>query len=405
MKRLFSWHTIFLVMLLAISVQGCLGIGDNTSNQNFKPVNAGNGQNLQVNTSNQALFKGKIYFTQRRNLFVIDGARNFHRLTSGSDVRDPAVSPNGKWIAFVVRHKYASDLVYMSTNGGRWTTLRSGSGQYIPNPPFAPNSTYRWYAQPAWGTDSTHLLFLCDLEKLNWFSATGEDAPLLDLQVYSISKNNPSHVQDVAYGDYGDGGDRDPSYRPGPGHTNQIVYTHYTYDKTETQQVIQIFLEDATMIANHPNAGYHPGTAGSGYDPAVPITPYSTSVANLEPAFSPDGNYLAYIRRIDPSHMGLYVMPVAENVTSNPNNSAVQKRALQPYQKSSLIVSGQYVSQPVWSPDGKQIAYLSYNNNEFDIWLANVSIDAKTGAYHMTGSPVPLTNGGVDADSRPFWTA
>jgi Tol biopolymer transport system component len=121
------------------------------------------------------------------------------------------------------------------------------------------------------------------------------------------------------------------------------------------------------------------------------------------PAFSPDGNNLAYIRRIDANHMGLYVMQVLDGLTSNPNNPDIQKKALQPYQKSSLIVEGQFLSQPVWSPDGKQIAYLSYNNNTFDIWLANVNVDRKTGAYKMTGSPVQLTDGGVDADSRPFW--
>jgi Tol biopolymer transport system component len=93
------------------------------------------------------------------------------------------------------------------------------------------------------------------------------------------------------------------------------------------------------------------------------------------------------------------------NVTANPNDPTAIKAALAPYAKSSLIVSGQFISQPVWSPDGKQIAYLSYNNSEFDIWLANVSIDAKTSAYKMNGSPVQLTQGGVDADSRPFWTA
>lgn len=404
MKKYISWHTLFLVVLLALSVQGCLGIGDNTSNnQDFKPVNTGSGHNLQVNTSDQALFKGKIYFTQGRNLLVIDGSHNVRQLTHGYDVRDPAISPDGKWVAFVIRYKYSALLVYMPTSSTHWTILRDGSGKYTPNPGYAPKSSHHWYAQPAWSLDSTHLLFLSDLEKEDWYNETGQNAPLLDMQVFSIAINDPSHIQDIAYADFGAGGDRDPSYRPGSGHDNQIAYTHYTYDKSETKQIIQIYLEDATMLAKHPNL-YHPGTAGSGYDPGVPLTPAIPDLGNMMPAFSPDGNSLAYIRRIDPSNMGLYAMSVSDGVTSTPNDKATEQRALQPYQKSSLIVKGQYVSQPVWSPDGKQLAYLYYANNEFNIWLANVTTDPKTGAYVIKGSPVPLTSGGIDADSRPFWT-
>ncbi len=413
-KKYMPWHGFFLLVVLALSVQGCLGIGGNSSgnNQNFKSVTTNNGQTLQVNTSNSALFKGKIYFTQNRILYVMDGSRNVRALMPNKfDVRDPSVSPDGKWLAFIIRYKYSSDLVTMPVNSTHWTVLQTGSGKYVPNYPFdTPKSRAYWYAQPSWAADSTHLIFLSDREKEDWYSATGQNAPLLDPMVFSTSRVDPAwrsdHSQDVAYADYGDGGDRDPSFRPGPGHNhNEIIYTHYTYDKSQTRQVIQLYLEDSTVIRNHPYAGYHPGTAGSGYDPAVPLTPAIPDLANMMPSWSPDGNSLAYTRRIDASHMGLYVMPVLDGLTGNPNDHNVQAKALQPYKKSSLIVSGQYVSNPVWSPDGKQLAYLYYANNELDIWIGNVSVDPNTGAYTMKGSPVPLTSGGVDGDSRPFWAA
>ena len=400
MQKYIPWRTFFLLMLVALSVQSCLGIGGNTPS-NFKNVNTGHGQ-IQVNTGSGALFKGKIYFTQNRVLLSIDGARNVKILTpTKEDVRNPAVSPDGKWLAFIVRYKYSSDLVYMPVTGGHWTILRTGTGQYKPNPPYpAPISTHKWYAEPYWAADSNHLLFLSDFEKLT--VNPGVDSQLLDLQVFSITKNNPSQAQAVAYAAYGDGGDNDPSYRPGPGHENQVVFTRFQYDKSQTQQVIQIYLVDANYIVTHPNAGYQPGVNLS--DPAVALTPYTTSVANMEPAFSPDGTNLAYVRRIDATHMGIFVMPVANNITSNPTSPTVQKTALADYAQSHLLVSGQFVSQPVWSPDGKQIAYLYYANNEFNIWLANVAMNPKTGSYTMQGSPVSLTAGGVDADSRPFWT-
>ena len=56
LKKYMPWHTFFLLVLVALSIQGCLGIGGNsgTGNQNFKSVNTNNGQTLQVNTSNSA---------------------------------------------------------------------------------------------------------------------------------------------------------------------------------------------------------------------------------------------------------------------------------------------------------------------------------------------------------------
>jgi Tol biopolymer transport system component len=105
--------------------------------------------------------------------------------------------------------------------------------------------------------------------------------------------------------------------------------------------------------------------------------------------------------------MGLYIMPVADGLTGELRPTPdIEQKALAPYQKSSLIVTSLYVSQPIWSPDGKQIAYLTYSNNAFNIWLANLTVDPKTGAYTMKETPVQLTDAGghLNADSRPFWT-
>ncbi len=411
MKNRVSFRVAFLLVLVALAVQGCLGIGGSSNQGNFKPENTGNGQKISVNQATQAVFKGKIYFTQGRNLLVLDGSRTVKQLTHGEDVRDPAVSPDGKWIAFDVRYGDYANLVYMSVNGGPQHVIISGNGHYWTNSGGFPQDDFYWFGQPAW-SDNSHLAFLSDFQKnFDWAQLGGDfaSAPFVDMQIFSISithtnltgAEGKADSQIVAYADYGDGGDRDPMYRPG--HPSQIIYTHYTYDKTGTNQVIQLYLEDANAIAQHPTM-YSPGVEGSGLDPAVALTP--PNVECIEPAFSPNGNWIAYIRR-NPStnSMGLYVMPVPSgDLTSNPNSPTTQKAALASYPESSLIMQGQFIGQPVWSPDGKQIAFLSYNNNEFDIWLANVSLNAKTNQYAMQGSPIQLTQGGVDADSRPFWT-
>jgi dipeptidyl aminopeptidase/acylaminoacyl peptidase len=394
MKRYTPWGSFLLLFLLALSLQGCLGIGGNNQNGSTITTNS-NGNKVSIA---QNLFKGKIYFTIDHNLWVTDGNNTAHEIISGNNIHDPAISPDGKWIAFIVPHKNYSDLVARPVNGGSWHQLLTGTGHFYKDGEFIKN-TYHWFAQPAWSLDGSHLLFLSDLEKEDWYAATGINASLLDLQVFSIPFNNPSaKPQDVAYANFGDGGDRDPSYRPG--HPTEIVYTHYSYDiATRTQQVIQIYLEDATAIARHPGV-YHPGLPAN--DPGIAITDAKNQ--NLQPAFSPDGNAIAFVRRESSAQMGLYVMTVPEGVTANPGDPKVQQQALLPYKKASHILSGQYVSQPVWSPDGKQIAYLSYNNSTFDLWLANISYNAKTGVYSLQGSPVQLTTGGIDGDSRAFWT-
>ena len=390
------WFTFCLLLLVALSMQGCFGIGDNNSSSNPITTNS-NGNQVSVAPN---LFKGKIYLTIDHNLWVITGDSKATELLKDGDIYDPAVSPNGKWIAFVIRYKDYSNIAYMPANGGTGTRLLDGNGHFYTDSGF-PKDDYHWFVQPAWSPDSSHLLFLSDLQKdfvwanLNQLFKNGY---FLDLQVFSIPISNPTATpQALAYASFGDGGDRDPSYQPGHPGLNQIVYTHYAYDaKTGTQQVIQIYLADANAIANNP------GVYSPIFDSGVALTPPDTE--NLQPAFSPDGNAIAYVRRESTTSMGLYIMSVPEGVTANPNDQNSQKQALIPYSKSSHILSSQYVSEPIWSPDGKQIAFLEYTNSEFDLWLANIQYNAKTGAYSMQGTPVQLTTGGVDGSSRPFWT-
>jgi Tol biopolymer transport system component len=403
MKRYTRRETLVLLPLVALSVQGCLGIGDTTNNNanNFKTK--GNVGGKDIGISEAAPFKGKIYLTLGRNLFVLNDQLQLQQLTSNMDVRDPAVSPDGKQIAFAQRFKDYADLLVMPSSGGKPQRLLSGNGQYYPNGSLPPNTSYYWFGQPAWRDNKT-LAFVSDIAKLNTPAGSGIDAFLLDPQVFQVSLDNPqAKPQLVATAHYGDGGNRDPGFRPGQ--TNQITYTHYQYDVTGTHQIVQIELEDADAIANAPTGVYQAGA--NEVNPAVDLTPAANDLANMMPAWSPDGKFIAYVRRLTATSMGLYIMSApTTDVTKNPNDTATQQLALQPYAKSTQILASEFVSQPVWSPDGKQIAYYTYNENVFDLWLATVTKDAKTGQYKMKGAPQQLTHTGgkLDADSRPFWT-
>lgn len=389
---------------MTLSLQSCLGLGSP-----FKTIKTSQGSQIGVNDGNQAALHGKIYFTLDRNLYVLDGDKELRQLTKGVDVRDPAVSPDGSKIAFIIRYQNYSDLAVMPTAGGPWRVLISGAGQYVPNPPLTtPKSTALWFAQPAWSSDSQHLLVLSDYQKEYWNFGLDPaiiqyDSPILDLEVFSLSLNDPTDLQVVAYPVIGDGGLRDPSYRPG--HSDQILYTGYKYDaSTSTQQHIGLYMEDPGTIADNPGV-YHPGLPGNEYDPSVEITADQDGLMNLEPVFSPDGNTILYVRRNDSTHMSLYTMPVPNGITTNASAQAAEQTAMRAYNQSSLLKTSEYISQPIWSPDGKQILYMNFQDSSFDLWLANVT-KKSDGTYSIQGDPMQLTatSGHLDADSRPCWS-
>src|SRR5260221_8774698 len=170
-----------LLLLLALSVQGCLGIGNNSSSSSSNgPV----GNTITTNSSGnkvsvaQNLFKGKIYFTIDHNLWVTDGSSASRELIHGGNVYDPAVSPDGKWIAFTARFKDFTNLAAIPAGGGPVHILLSGGGHFYNDTGIIKN-TYHWFAQPAWSLDGTHLLFLSDLQKDFVWYTLGEFSRIL----------------------------------------------------------------------------------------------------------------------------------------------------------------------------------------------------------------------------------
>ena len=430
-KIAFSWRTLAMLVLVALSVQGCLGSGSGSPKGNFK--NLGGSSNLQVNSDTS--FDGSIYFTNNHNLFMIDGKGNSKQLSSGVTVQDPALSPNGKLLAFVIRYKNYSDLMMMSTSGG-WNsrkTILSGKGKFTD----LSNNSFYWFAQPSWAPDNEHLLFASDLQKeYYWNRNPGyndsdhfPDAPFLDLQIFDISiKNiptiasedtmqyesgaytNPAYAQNyaVAYATYGDGGDLNPQFRPGS--SKEFIFTHYQYDaSTGTKQQIQIAMGNTEAISKSDASTYNPNPKGdmqTGDQPAVALS--SPEKMNLMPSFSPDGSAIAFIQR-DPngvdSHLNIMSSPPSGVTNGNFHDASMKSAAIAPYNKTSVsLLTQQFISQPVWSPDGKQIAYLSYANETFDIWIVNVKLNPNSGRYEKVGDPMQVTNGGVDGDNRLVWS-
>ena len=393
MRKIHRAWGLLLLGLCAFALQGCFGIGE-PGTKNIGTGGSGNTVSVVQNT-----FKGKIYVTIGHNLYMIAGDGSSKQIVGGGNIYDPAVSPDGTRIAFIKRFKEYSELDEIAASGGKSRTLISGNGKFFPpNSKGFVHNSYHWFFEPAWSPDGTKLLFLSDLMKLDYaHQCTGQNTDLLDLQVFSMPWNNPAQVQPIAYASLGGGGDRDPSYRPG--NANQIVYTHYANIPSDgSRQVMQIMLADPRLVTEYPGQYCAGGT-----DSGIAIT--SQKDQDIQPAYAPDGQSLAYVKSENPTTNSIYIMPLPTNVTQNPNDPASEQRALLPYKQSSKLLTGTYVSRPTWSPDGKQIAYLFESNEELDLWVVNIIRNPQTGAYSVQGSSVQVTSGGVDGDSRFDWTS
>ncbi len=114
----------------------------------------------------------------------------------------------------------------------------------------------------------------------------------------------------------------------------------------------------------------------------------------LEPSWSPDGHFLAYVMRANGT-VSLVVTRVSDPAMGAPNFRDYMTA-------TTVLLSGAY-SYPVWSPDGKSLLYMQFKNNEYDLYLSPVTVTGTT--ISLQGNPIQLTQGGIDGDSRPSWTA
>jgi TolB protein len=122
--------------------------------------------------------------------------------------------------------------------------------------------------------------------------------------------------------------------------------------------------------------------AGSGPS-QVAIVPVDTSLREqarllterpggaLDPAWSPDGNWIAYAGRDGYT---------SEVFASRPDGSDVVR----------LTNDGVLDRSPAWSPDGQHLAYLTNKSGWFEAWVVDLSTDP-SGVLAASGEPHQLT--------------
>ena len=299
-------------------------------------------------------FPGSIVYAKAGNIWVQTG-KDPRQLTSGGHDSMPSWSPDGTYVYFVrtvdevgIWPSQGRDSRYNMTIPSVVRVKTDGSGPVEPvlsgRISRGAETWFSWIRQPIVGPDGRTLALVSD----------GPDPTKSDviLQLYNLASNQrsiPSLSENAPLGH------QDPAWRP--------------------DGLVLLYVRNGREAARGAPIIYRLTVASGRSDPL-------TGPGYLEPAFSPDGRYLAATK------------------TSSFGNDIVIMDAARGQELLRVTNDGSSWA-PVWSPTGDSIAFLHIEGQIVD--LRRVMLDG-TAPNWTVGKSVALTDhSGLDGASRPGW--
>lgn len=297
---------------------------------------------------------GSILYVKAGNIWLQHGAKA-QELTSGGHDSMASFSPDGQWVYFI---RTASGIGRWPINGeNRQFDLTTPSLMRVRSDGSAPpesilvgqlkSGTNTWSTflrQPVVSPDGTRVVVVTDGP-----DPTTSDVVLKQL-VLATGKLAPINVPENA-----PLGHQDPAWSPDG---QSLLFVENARDGPNGAPVVMRY-DFAT--------GKSTAITGPGY---------------TAPAWSPDGRYIA-----------------ATRTTTFGTDVAVLDARLG--KELLRITSDGRSFDPVWSPTGDAIAYLSISGGVTDLWVANLDV---TGLPKIKSAPLALTvAAGLDPASRPGW--
>lgn len=284
----------------------------------------------------QTVSGGSIYAVQA------DGS-NLHYLTTGMD---PALSPDGQWVAFT-----RWDNPQIGALGSLWVINIDGSGERrVAENIFQPKS-------PTWSPDGAQIILSMTYgEHLTTErKCSGERPPrsATDIEVKIEGKDDIVYCYTLLPNPYW--GLRRVNVATGQ-------FEDLNYDTHS--------ISPAWDPANSQRLVYDGPWGLVSLDLGQGVTSlFSSDTQNHSPVFSPDGSKLAVSYRQD-DHWEIHVL----NADGSGNVRLTETSYLTWAQQE---LSGQRPysynnAAPAWSPDGRQIAFLTDRSGQWEIWVMNM---------------------------------
>ncbi|MGQ9548420.1 MAG: hypothetical protein ACUVSY_07580 [Roseiflexus sp.] len=290
-----------------------------------------------------------------RLLFVRDGTiwmwqdQTGRPLIEGNRAFQPVWAPDGGAIAYIQRDQSSSDLMIMPLEGGEPLRLTDNGSQHPPGSFERIHDTV-WAFYPSFAPDGQTIAYASQ-----YAPPVGSPAAEYHLALFTIP------VQP--------GGARRLIYADDAGHVGRVTHT-------PDGSAIVFTLEPAFAGGSSQIMRYDRTTGTAAPQPDVPLRSY-------DPAFSPDGRWLAFAGR-DDEHTDIFAVPAS-------GGSIVR------------LTSLGTARAPAFSPDGRKIAFLAIAPGEigFDLWVADIRI---IGDSIQASIPVQVSIGlRADADSGLSW--
>jgi Tol biopolymer transport system component len=291
---------------------------------------------------------GTIYVAQGGAIYRFQHG-SFHQITPEAGWMQPAADPSGTRLVAVRRQSNVSDVYMLERNGRTWTQLTHHSSPEI--------ELNHWAFYPRFSPDGSQIFY--DYDPKDPYNSYR-----LDLAIFSgpVDPSARGSVQWTHPNPY-TGGDVTPVPISGGG----LIFTRFSIDD-QSKVHSQIWLQ------------LRPGSAGTALtDPEAGC---------LQPALSGDGRLLAMVCTNGQAQSTQLVVAGFYPETLSLGAAAT-------------LVKGQLIASPVFSPDGKTVAYLApaVPGGGFQLWTIPV-------AKSTAPTPLQVSTGlDLDAASAPVWVS